>query len=417
MKSSYDVIESLRVFESADASYLDMDSSLVFAKGKGVEVFDLEGRRYLDFCSGFGVLALGHNHPVHREIFAQQLNECPPVVHGMGDVYPSVDKAILIKRLVSSLPAHLTRCSLALSGGQAVELAIKTALLRKPGIVVNFSGSYHGLDLGILGTTSRSDFKDPFRSWLPQNFLYELPYKASRDTLLSLRDTCRQRGLPLSAIIVEPIQGRGGVIPGGISWLNHVAEVCHELDGLLILDEIFTGLGRTGHLTFSGQIPCDLICLGKALAGGMPLSACVGREDVMRVWPENQGEALHTGTFFGHPLSCRFAERTLNYICTEGLCESARAKGEWLMAALRDALAPYSKVKEIRGQGLMIGVEFQETGMGVRLMKSLRDVGLIVLPSGPEGNVLSLTPPLVIEDADLQQGVELIRSQVAAAHR
>lgn len=414
LSKSPEVLDTLFKHETADASFLDPTSTLVYDKGQGVEVIDCDGKRYLDFCSGFGVLALGHNHPVHQSIFAAQLDDCPPVVHGMGDVYPSIDKARLLKRLVACMPDYLTRCSLALSGGQAVEIAIKTALLRKPGIIVSFSGSYHGLDLGILGTTSRSDFKDPFQSWLPHHFLYELPYKAPYEALISIRDICESRGSPLSAIILEPIQGRGGVISGGVEWLNTVGELCQELDGLLILDEIFTGLGRTGQMTFASQVPCDIVCLGKALAGGMPLSACVGSESAMAVWPENKGEALHTGTFFGHPLSCRFADKTLEYLVSQGICDKVMKKGEWFKGALQDALSTCESVVEVRGQGLMVGIEFTTDGMGVDIMNRLRVAGLIALPSGPTARVLSLTPPLISNKEDLERGIKIIAEQVAA---
>ena len=158
-----EAIEILKQSESLDSSFLRAEPGLVYESGSGSLVYDADGKEYIDMCAGFGVLALGHHHRVQQEVYEQLLSSKAPIVHAMGDVYPSVDKARLIRQLLAMMPKSFTRVALALSGGQAVEMAVKTAVLRKPGFFVSFQGSYHGLDLGILALTSRRRFSGRFR--------------------------------------------------------------------------------------------------------------------------------------------------------------------------------------------------------------------------------------------------------------
>lgn len=407
-----DCIRTLKNLECRDASFLEASPPLVYKSAVGMYVTDTDNKRYLDFCAGFGVHALGHNHSIHQELFAAQANnEAPPVVHGMGDVYPSIDKVRLIKQLSSMLPDQLSRVSLALSGGQAVELAVKTAILRKPGLIVSCSGSYHGLDLGILSLTSREDFKQPFSMWMPKHSCLEILFNTNDlDKILS---HAKKIDLPLSAVIVEPIQGRAGVRPADYSFLHSLRQLCDQEDALLIYDEVFTGLGRSGRISFASEVPCDLLCLGKALGGGFPLSACVGTAEAMDAWPRNDGEALHTGTFFGHPLSCRFAEKTLSYIVDQKLDQRAKNMGAGFKTQLEARLLSHDLVESIRGDGLMLGVVFKHDLVGVKMTDILRAMGMITLPSGQKGEVLSLTPPLIVSAEDLARGVELIERALA----
>ncbi|MFW7378227.1 MAG: aspartate aminotransferase family protein [Oligoflexus sp.] len=408
MTQTAEYLQILRQHECRDASYLQADPPLIFHRAQACRVVDIEGRSYLDLCAGFGVMALGHHHPVHRAVFAELAQEDAPVVHGMGDVYPSSAKAELFQYLSSLLPANLSVGSLALSGGQAVELALKTALLRRPGKLINFSGSYHGLDLGLLPLTSRQDFRGPFQSWLKQDLVVELPYGCKKEELEAAIDAIHADGQDLSAIIVEPIQGRAGIRPASMQWLKDLRQLADSSGALLIYDEVFTGLGRTGQWTFAEVVPCDLLCLGKALGGGLPLSACFGKAEYMNVWPENPGEAIHTGTFFGHPLACRLALATLRFMASENLLQQAREKGQYFREALAARIGQDPAVVEIRGQALMLGIVLREVGMGVRLMNDLRAQGVIALVSGQEGEVLSLTPPLIIEQKEIDQAVDAI---------
>jgi len=405
---SADYLAILRLHEGQDATYLKAQPPLVFDRSQGSTVWDVDGRRYLDLCAGFGVMALGHHHPAHRAVFSELLDPRAPVIHGMGDVYPSAAKADLFASLVSILPASLSVGLLALSGGQAVELALKTAFLRKPGTVICFEGSYHGLDLGLLPLTSRQDFRASFNHWLPKDLVVELPYGCDAESLESAIGQIHKCGQKVSAILVEPIQGRAGIRPAPENWLMKLRHAAGESDALLIYDEVFTGLGRCGQWTFAEQVECDLLCLGKALGGGLPLSACFGRPEIMQSWPENSGEAIHTGTFFGHPLACRLACATLQVMREENLLNRSLEMGEYLQQALIAEISDHPDILEVRGQGLMLGIALREPAMGVRLMNELRMQGIISLVSGREGDVLSLTPPLIIGKQELDQAVHEI---------
>ena len=201
---------------------------------------------------------------------------------------------------------------------------------------------------------------------------------------------------------MEPIQGRGGEIVPPLDFLRLLRKICDTHKILLLLDEIYTGLNRTGALfacEHFGVVP-DVICLGKGLTSGFPLSACVGRSDIMDAWPSSNGEALHTSTFLGNPLGCAMALASLEQHAKPELAAHVRERGSWLKAALRGLHAP--QVVDVRGVGLLVGVELALDGAVVNglVKRALRD-GLILLQSGPKGNVLSFSPPFAISDEEI----------------
>lgn len=387
----------LSAVECRDSTYKPKTSSLVFAKAKGSLVWDADGSEYIDLCAGFGALPLGHNAAPLLEVAAFHLEDMPSVEHAMGDVYPSVEKILFLETLRNALPKAYTKGALALSGGQAVELALKTAMLRtrKFGFLV-FDDAYHGLDLGVLPLTARSDFREPFESWLSKERVLRLPYGSDTQTVSEVIAKL-EKTVGFAAIVAEPLQGRAGVNPPRSGWLEELAHTAHEHGGLLILDEVFTGFGRIGSITSSETVDADILCFGKAIGGGFPISACFAKEDVMNAWPESPGEALHTGTFFGHPFSAAVGRRTMEEISKQNLPARSTSLGEEAKIFLREHLKDSPLVKDIRGQGLMIGIEFTKPGYGALLMDELRSHGLIVLPSGSKGEVLSITPALNIE--------------------
>ena len=401
-----DLIQVLRDHECPDSTFVDADPALVFHKANGSVIYDTVGKSYIDLCSGFGVMAFGHNHKDQRDLFSEQLVDTPPIVHGMGDVYPSDSKIHLIKDLVAAMPDHINRAALALSGSQAVEIALKTALLRRPkGDFISFSGSYHGVDLGVLPVTSRQDFKEPFQSWLPENRAHELPYNCSEEQLEKLL-----KNIPsgLAGIIVEPIQGRAGVHLPEPGWLAMLKDMSLKYDGLLIFDEVFTGLGRIGSMSTSFEVAADLVCLGKALGGGFPLSACCGTEQAFQSWPQSTGEAIHTGTFFGHPMSCKMGSRVIERLTTTAVIEESCTLGKELLDFLKNTIGDLSAVSEIRGQGLMIAIEFTVDGAGANMMNQLRSDGVITLASGDKGQSLTMSPALNIKKDLLWEALDKI---------
>jgi 4-aminobutyrate aminotransferase/(S)-3-amino-2-methylpropionate transaminase len=413
MASNAEWLQRLQAVECRDSSYNVKQDPLVFAQAQGSTVWDAEGRSYIDLCAGFGVMALGHNNEVQKRVFASSINQQALVTHGMGDVYPSIAKVELLETLAAALPAHLSKGGLALSGGQAVEFAVKTAQIATGAKgFINFHGSYHGLDLGILPLTSRRDFKDPFRGWLPEDRVTELPFACDLSIIRQAVHAQKAAGFGCAAVIVEPIQGRAGIRSHGLDWLSGLYEVCQQEKVLLIYDEVFTGLGRTGQMTFAELVPCDLLCLGKALGGGLPLSACFGRAELMDAWPQNEGEGIHTGTFFGHPLSCRLGTETLRVIQEQSLPQRALELGAKVQEMLRDTLHKHPLFVDVRGRGLMVGLELREPLAGAHLMDRLRRQGVIALASGDKGQGISITPALTIAEDELALAVERIHAAI-----
>jgi 4-aminobutyrate aminotransferase/(S)-3-amino-2-methylpropionate transaminase len=217
----------------------------------------------------------------------------------------------------------------------------------------------------------------------------------------------------LGAVLIEPIQGRAGVIVPPEGFLAGLSTLCKEHGVLMIADEVLTGLGRASSLFSSvaqGARP-ELLCLGKALGGGLPVSACLGSAQVMASWAGWGNEALHTGTFFGNPLGCAAALATLDVIEREALCERAGEVGAKLLSRLRAALG--GRVREVRGAGLMLGIELENAAQGLQLVRALLERGYIVVPAGADARVVSLTPPLTIAESLLEDFVAVLSAALA----
>lgn len=404
----------LRRHESRNVTYLAEDFPVFWQRAEGTNVWDADGNRYLDLTSAFGVCGLGHTN---GEIQAALVAQSAELMHAMGDVHPTELKAELCARLSAMTyerwGAGDGKTVLSSSGSDAVETALKTALLRtgKAGVIA-FTGGYHGLGMGALSAIGLPYFREPFRAQL-KDFATLLPYPAEggpdgdlAELRTRMEETVRAGGI--GCVLVEPVQGRGGCVVPPREFLPMLREVCDAHGILLIADEIYTGFHRTGALfacDHSGVVP-DLICLGKALTGGFPLSACVGRADVMDAWPASTGEALHTSTFLGNPLGCAMALASLKQHADSALAAQVQERGAKLKAALAAMRSPH--IGGIRGLGLMLGVELVEpstlapaTSLAIAIIKhALRD-GLLLLADSPTSNVLSLTPPFSISDEEI----------------
>ena len=406
---------------------------IVWSEARGANVVDVEGNRYVDMSSGFGVAAVGHRHP---KVVAAIQRQAEKLVHAMGDLFPSPEKILLGEKLAELTPGDLQHSILGANGSDAVEAAIKTACVATgKQRVLAFEGGYHGMSLGALGVSGyRSGFREPFSSRVSAVEL-RLPFPrpdgllgaaASQDPSITLDYIDRLLGSDVAgsegvaAVIVEPIQGRGGVLPPPDGWLSGLAEVLGRHGVLLIADEIYTGFGRTG-VRFAcereGVVP-DILCIGKAMGGGVPISACVGRAEIMERWGETAGEALHTSTFLGNPLNCAAALATIDVIESEGLIELSHAHGYWFEERLREAVGGHERVAEIRGAGMMLGVALCSAGEpwaggGVQAMNGLLDRGFIISPSGPAGDVIGLSPPFVTTREQLAAFVDALSDWLA----
>jgi 4-aminobutyrate aminotransferase-like enzyme len=432
MSETKKILQTLRDFESRNILFQEPDGSwpIVWERAKGVFVWDADGKKYLDLTAAFGVAAAGHANPNVVKAGQKQMAK---LLHAMGDVHPHARKAELAKKLseITFEKWHSQRktqnpksktgktifCN---SGFEAVEAALKTAILatKKTGIIA-FSGAYHGLGYGALNVTQRNFFRSPFQSQLREfGHFATFPKKISDLATVEFQVRNFFRRERIGAILVEPVQARGGINIPSPEFLPLLRKLCDEFGALLILDEIYTGFGRTGKwfaCEHSQTIP-DLICIGKALAGGFPISACVGRADLMdAAWPASTGEAIHTSTFLGHPVGCAMALAQISEIEKLNLPEHSAELGKFLLEELSGSSFQPSALKiEARGIGLMAGIELTlpngKPAMEIALdaIKKLLHRGFIFLPEGEHGNVVSFTPPLTVTKAQLKSAVSAL---------
>lgn len=430
--SSVQVLRLLREHESRNITYLDPAGGwpIVWSRARGVHVWDQEGRRYLDLTAAFGVAATGHANPVVVRAATAQMRR---LGHAMGDVHPHEPKALLCREL-SKLTferwskgrgANKGKVILCNSGFEAVEAALKTARLAtgRRGILA-FEGAYHGLGYGSLNATHRAHFRDPFLDQIAE-FGDFAPYPLTVQDVARVEAQIRAmatRSKP-GAVVVEPVQARGGLRFPAPGFLPMLRRFCDDVGALLVVDEIYTGFARTGRwfaVEHSGVLP-DVICLGKALTGGFPLSACVGRAELMdSAWPAASGEAIHTSTFLGNPVGCAMALAQIGEIRSLGLVRRAEGLGAILERELeRLARLPVPGLTVTPcGGGLMAGLALQRSdgtpagAEAIHLVKRLLARRIIVLPEGEHGNVIGFTPPLVITEDQLRRATTVLEEEL-----
>ena len=424
--------EKIARYESRGVTWLAEDFPVFWERAAGVNVWDVDGNRYLDFTAAFAVASLGHAAGPARDALRTQTGA---LLHAMGDVHPARLKVDLCEALSRATFERwndgVGKTFLANSGSEAVEAALKTALLHsgKPG-VISFTGGYHGLGYGALEAGGLPYFRDPFRAQLAK-FGTVLPYPSCyrcpcgrtegfrlegesfpncsnsclADIEAKIREAVRHR--EIGAILVEPVQGRGGEVVPPRDFLTLLRRICDEEKILLILDEIYTGFNRTGKLFACEhfEVVPDIICLGKALTGGFPLAACVGRASIMDAWPISPGEALHTSTMLGNPLGCAMALASIEEHLKPETQKLARSTGRALKTALRELRSP--AIGDVRGLGLMLGIELIHPDgspngeLALQIVRRALQDGLLLLSGGPGGNVLSFSPPFTISDEEI----------------
>jgi 4-aminobutyrate aminotransferase-like enzyme len=428
------VLRLLRDHESRNITYVDPSGGwpMVWSRARGVHVWDQEGLRYLDLTAAFGVAATGHANPVVVRAATAQVRRLP---HAMGDVHPHEAKALLCRELSrltferwsKGRGATKGKVILCNSGFEAVEAALKTARLAtgRRGVLA-FEGGYHGLGYGALNATHRAHFRGPFLDQLAEfgDFAgYPLTQAELGQAEAKIR-TMAARARP-GAVLVEPVQARGGLRFPAPGFLTMLRRVCDDVGALLVVDEIYTGFARTGRwfaVEHSGVVP-DLICLGKALTGGFPLSACVGRAELMdAAWPAASGEAIHTSTFLGNPVGCAMALAQVGEIRKLGLVRRVQRLGG-ILQRLLEGLARLDVpglTATPCGGGLMAGLALHHTdgtpagAEALYLVKRLLARRIIVLPEGEQGNVIGFTPPLVITEKQLRHAATVLEEELLA---
>jgi 4-aminobutyrate aminotransferase-like enzyme len=386
--------------------------SLFWEEAAGANVVDVDGNRFVDLASGFGVAAVGHRHPRVVAAICQQAGR---LVHGLGDVHPHPLRVTLAERLAARVPVAAgpagARVHFGISGAEAVEIAVKTALLAtgRPAVVA-FEPAYHGLTGGALALTSRAAFRRPFAAHLHPHVVRR-PYGEEPGALAA-----RLAAGDVAAVVVEPIVGREGVLLPPPGWLAGLAAACREHGTLLVADEVFTGFGRTGRwfaVEHEGVRP-DLLVVGKALGGGLPIAAVVGATETMAAWAVD-GEALHTATFVANPLACAAALAALDVLEAEGLPARAAAFEPRLRERLAGWPGRFAAVRAVRGRGLLWGVELADAGAAARLVAGALARGVLLLAGGPQGRVAQIVPPLTIAEPQLAAALDVLEAVLATA--
>jgi 4-aminobutyrate aminotransferase len=401
-----------------------------WVRGEGHRLWDADGKEYLDFACGLAVTILGHAHPRVSAAIHAQADQLLHMCNGLGYLEPVT---ALADALAATFPASLDSVFFANSGAEAIEGAVKLArrVTGRPAII-GFSGAFHGRTYAPLSlTTSNLNYRVGHGPFLPETYVSRFPsvYRgyggdevaAVSGALGSLRQLLSEQVPPSSvaAFLIEPVQGEGGYDPAPAAFMQGLREIADQHGILLISDEIQAGLGRTGTMwayEHAGIVP-DVVTLAKGIANGLPLAAVVASGDLMRRW----GAGSHGSTFGGNPVSCAAAVAVLETIRDERLVENAAARGAELTAGLQAIAADDPRIGDVRGPGLMIGVEFVQDratrepdgAIGDALIARCADNGLLLLTCGRFHNVIRWIPPLDVTSAEIQEGVTIFRNALA----
>ena len=408
-----ELAEDLAACEAPGVNSVGGGASPLWREARGSNVVDVDGNRYVDLTSGFGVALVGHRHPA---VVAAVRRQASRLLHGLGDVHAHPSRVALAAALVARAPMPDAAVYFAASGADAVEVALKTAVLARgrPGVLA-FAGGYHGLTLGGLAVGGREAFRTPFAAHLHAHAQH-LPFGCAASALET-----RLGSGAIGCVIVEPVQGRAGVVLPPAGWLADLAAIARRHGVLLVLDEILTGGGRTGPFfaCAAEDVEPDLLCCGKALAGGLPFAAVLGRRDLLAAWPA-RGEALHTATFLAHPLACAAALATLRVLDDPDFVARAAALAAAIATGVEE-LATLPAVRAVRGRGLLWGIELRDeslpAGRAASWARRALGAGVLALPAGERGEVLELLPPAVLTLRQLAVAIAGLRRTAPAAAR
>ena len=352
-------------------------------KGKGSHVWDVDGKEYIDCMGGYGVALVGHQNQRVNNAIKEQIDK---IITVHSSLYNKTREEFL-KTLIGLAPKGLTQAHLNNSGAEAIEAAMKFArkFTGKTGMVA-MKGSYHGKSFGALSLTFNPKYRKAFAP------LVEKVSFASYGDIESLRSVIDE---DTAFVILEPIQGESGIIVAPDEFLQQVRKLCDEKGILLIFDEIQAGLGRTGRLWACDHwnTAPDILCLAKGIAGGVPMGATLTRPDILA----SMGKGEHSSTFGGNPISCAAGTAALKALTEDGLIENSEKMGEKFREGLEKLKEKHTMIREIRGKGLMIGIEMKFEVRDI-LMGLIRE-GVLMLYSGR--NILRILPPLVISEEDV----------------
>jgi 4-aminobutyrate aminotransferase len=372
---------------------------LVIARGRGAMVEDVDGNRYLDFMAGIAVAATGHSHP---KVVAAIQEAASRFLHICGGDFYYESFAELPERLAKLAPGKESkRVFLTNSGTEAVEGALKLSRhSTRRSAIIAFEGSFHGRTYGSLSlTASKATQRAGFGPFLPE--VYHAPY-GDADFIEQRLFARRLDPRDVAAIVVEPIQGEGGYIVPPPGFLHRLRELCDKHGMLLVMDEVQSGVGRTGRMwacEHEDVVP-DILLTAKGLASGMPLGAIIARADVMKWQP-----GAHGSTFGGNPVCCAAALATLDLV-EGGFMANARAIGETLMAAAKRLAARHRAIVDVRGRGLMMGLELEDPALVKRVVLGAFQKGVLLLGAGK--SAIRFAPPLMIDEEDVRIAISTV---------
>lgn len=375
----------------------------VEVRAEGCYMFDQEGKKYLDCLGGYGVFGLGHRHPKVVQAVKDQLDQMPL----SGKTFFSAKQGALAEKLAQISPGDLQYTFFSNSGAEAVEAALKFAKMATGrSKIVSTEGSYHGKTLGALATTGREKYRKPFLPLMPG---VEFVTFGDADAMAKAIDD------QTACVIIEPIQGEGGVHVAPDGYLQLIRNKCTQNGALMIADEVQTGMGRTGKLfgcDHDGVAP-DILTLAKSLGGGvMPIGATMGTHAVWeRVFGVNS--LIHTSTFGGNPLACAAGLAAFEVIEEEGLVERAAKTGAMMTQALQEMAGKHDLVSQVRGRGLLIGVEFAIDEVGELVIAQLVKRGMVAAYTLNNPRVIRIEPPLIIEESEAAWAVETFDDAVS----
>lgn len=378
--------------------------ALAIERGNGCYVWDEHGKRYLDFTSGWGVTALGHSHPV---IVAALSEQSAKIIQNpnSGFTYSPV-RSRLLQRMQQVLPQGLQRVFFANSGAEANDAAIKLARkITGRSVVIAISGSFHGRTLSTLSVSGGPENAARYLPKVPDNIFVPL------DDVNALMRVFKQH--EVAAVIIEPVQGEGGVRTVSNHFLNTLSQLCRTHEALLIADEVQSGYCRTG--TFfavekAGVSP-DILTMGKGIAGGFPFAAFAVTESVAK----GVAKGDHGGTYCGNPLGCAVADAVLRFMLEHDVAKQVQASGQRLLAALQQIVTAFPEiVKELRGAGLLIGLQLHNDEQVQRLTQICLDNALLVTPT--RNSVLRIIPSLLVSEQEIKDGVSVLQQSLTQLH-
>jgi len=401
---------------------------IVVDHGQGPYLFDISGRRYLDFTCGIAVTNTGHAHP--RVVKAVQ-EQAAKLLHGQANIVMHQPMLRLIEELLSVVPEPLNSFFFSNSGAEAIEGAIKLAryATKRPNVIV-FQGSFHGrTNATMAATTSKTIYRAGYQPLAAGMFVAPFPYayrygwdaKTTVDFCLKeLKLLLKTQTAPeeTAALLIEPVQGEGGYIVPPPGFLPALREICDHYGILLIADEIQTGFGRTGKwfAVEHWDVVPDVIAMAKGLASGLPLSGLAARPEIMARWPVGS----HGGTYGGNVVACAAAVATIQVMRDEELVENSAAMGRVLMSGLRRLQEEYPEIGDVRGLGLMVGTEFTSpqgepwTDRAKAVTKAAMANGLLLLTCGPWDNTVRWIPPLIVNESHIKEALGVFEQALQA---